>query len=191
MSRVTNRMCPKHRNRRSFGLVHGKLAVDAPSFSSDDLRKMNVCRRLRQYLTDGAILDSEDNSFRKSLLDMARTCFLKGDVLYTKRCGIIREIAVLWVHFLPIISVSHMSVLLSIPLLAGQKSAVRPQTPLWMLQISFTTISFADLVRQNSFSQTMVLISSTTLSSVSLRFWRYVTNSLRRITLSPTREQGI
>ena len=55
---------------------------------------MRACGQIRQYLTDGTIDGGNENrAFRKSIVKMAKSCFLKNDVLYKKRRPIIREVA--------------------------------------------------------------------------------------------------
>ena len=73
--------------------LRGKLAIDVPSFSASDLRAIRTCSLIRQYLTDGSIDDEGNRAFRRSVVKMARSCFLKDGVLYRKRRGIIREVA--------------------------------------------------------------------------------------------------
>ena len=73
--------------------LRGKLAIDVPSFSASDLRTIQVCGSVRKYLADGTIDRDENRAFRRSVVKMAKSCFLKDDVLYKKRKGILREIA--------------------------------------------------------------------------------------------------
>ena len=69
--------------------LRSKLAIDVPSFSASDLHALHVCSLVRQYLTNGSIDDEGNCAFRRSVVKMARSCFMKDGVLYCKRRGII------------------------------------------------------------------------------------------------------
>jgi transposase InsO family protein len=73
--------------------LRGKLAVDVPAFSANDLYAIRICSKVRQYLTDGTIAEENVNQkFRKAVIKMAKSCFLHEGKLYRKRRGIIREV---------------------------------------------------------------------------------------------------
>ena len=60
--------------------LRGKLVVDVPPFTANELRTLRVCRHVRPYLTNGSITAQEDDpTFTKSVADMAKSCFLKDD----------------------------------------------------------------------------------------------------------------
>ena len=73
--------------------LRGKLVIDVPSFSASDLRVIRICHCVRRYLTDGTIDPNENRAFRRSVIKMAKSCFLKDNVLYKRSRGIIRELA--------------------------------------------------------------------------------------------------
>ena len=73
--------------------LRGKLVIDVPSFSAFDIRMIQICHCVHRYLMDGTIDPNKNCAFCRSIIKMAKICFLKDDVLYKRSRGIIWELA--------------------------------------------------------------------------------------------------
>ena len=89
--------------------LRGKLTIDVLSFSASDLHTLCVCSLVRQYLTNGSIDDEGSCAFRRSVIKMVRSCFMKEGVLYHKRRGIVREVADMYAAHKQALQFAHNS----------------------------------------------------------------------------------